>query len=164
MNKQLIIGFSISTLLLFVLAALPYWSAEADTNDETPGLIAMIDSGDLDPMFASAGEQQESSGYDLDGIYTELKQLAKDYKRAKDRDAKERIHVRTKELMGQLFDAKVQMERRRIEAAEERLQQEKRKLENMQTHKLDMVHQASQRALDNGEVPQWAPKNQAGMD
>jgi len=165
MKKQMILGFSVSTVLLLVLATIPYWSAEADTNNDMPALISMIDSGELDPMIASIGTQDtgQEQGYNLGSIYDELKQLAKDYKRAKSRDAKERIHARTQDLMGQLFDAKVQSEQRRITAAEERLRQEKEKLKEMQSHKVDMVHTASTRALENGEIPQWAPK-QAGME
>jgi hypothetical protein len=85
-----------------------------------------------------------------------LKQLAKDYRNANSPDLKPGIASRAEELMGQLFDAKVQFEQDRISALEQRLSDERRKLKDMQNHKRDLVHTGTRKALESGTLPDWA--------
>jgi hypothetical protein len=131
--------------------------------DPVPDFIAAVETGEYEMLFADASQKEGPGGMNLNAIYTELKDLVKKYKKAKSRDSKERIHARAQELMGQLFDAKVQLERRRIQKAEERLTKEKQRLAEMQNHKQDLVHKGVQRALKQGEMPEWAPKKNEEM-
>ena len=102
-------------------------------------------------------DQQNPEGRpDLAGLYGELRDLGRQYKEAQSADAKQRIQQRAEELMGQIFDAKVQKEQRRIEAEERRLNTEKELLHEKQVHKLDLVHQGVQRFFETGEPPEWA--------
>ena len=160
MKRKLLIPISAVLLIAGCLILTPTQQVSADPD---PDFITAVESGEYDILFADAAQRQGPGGMNLGAVYTELKDLVKKYRKADSREAKERIHARTQELMGQLFDAKVQLERRRIEIAEERLAREKRKVAEMQSHKQDLVHKGARRVLDQGELPEWAPKRDEGM-
>jgi len=44
---------------------------------------------------------------------------------------------------------------------ERKLAAEKQRLKDMQSHKKDLVRKAVQRTLSNGEMPEWAPREEA---
>lgn len=161
MKKNPINPTSITMLAAVCLMLTLYQPVSADS---IPDFMAAVEAGDYEILLADATQKEGPGGMNLNAVYTELKELVKKYKKADSRDSKERIHARTQELMGQLFDAKVQLERRQIQAAEERLAKEKQKLAEMQSHKQDLVHKGVQRALQQGELPEWAPKKNEAMN
>lgn len=159
--KSNIIMISIGCFLLATLAFMPLHAAAEDNPDETPAVISTVESGELDLLFADVSQEGGGGGINLSAAYAELRDLVKKYRKAKERVEKERIVTRAEELMGQLFDAKVQSEKRRVEALERKLAEDKRRLKDMQSHKRDLVKTATQRALENGEMPEWAPQREA---
>lgn len=135
----------------------------AQAGDPVPATTAEVKSAvqDPDPEVAAA-DQEGQQGINKAAIYDQLKQLMKNYREARSEDAKQRILNRASELMSQLFDAKVQREQRRLDALQRRLNEEQNRLHEMQLHKEDLVHQGVQRALETGELPDWAaPANRA---
>jgi hypothetical protein len=161
MKKNLIIPISITMLTAICLMFTLNRQVSADS---VPDFIAAVETGEYEILLADATQKQGPGGMNLNAIYSELKELVKKYKKADSHDSKERIHTRAQELMGQLFDAKVQLERRRVQAAEEKLAKEKQRLAEMQSHKQDLVHNGVQRALQQGELPEWAPKKNESMN
>ncbi|RJP79354.1 MAG: hypothetical protein C4524_05260 [Candidatus Zixiibacteriota bacterium] len=137
---------------LILALALP---AAGDNPTPPSAMEQALESGEFELLLAEAG-QRGDGGPDLAAIYEQLRQMGKDYKNARSRDEKQGIANRAEELMGQLFDAKVQHEQRRLETMERRLRDEQDRLRQMQMHKRDLVHQGVQRALENGELPEWA--------
>jgi len=109
----------------------------------------------------NVGERPEG-GPDLAGLYAELRELAKNYKEARSEDAKQRIVARAEELMGQILDAKVQKDQKRIEAEERHLNAKKEALKEKQLHKQDLVHQGVQRFFETGELPEWITRESQG--
>ncbi len=140
--------------LTAVLLIVTFQFSSAGTQPETENEIAVLEPISTELLFANAA-QTETASPNFAAIYSELKDIMKKYKEAKSRNAKERLHNRTQELMGQLFDAKVQTERRRIQAAEEKLAKQKHRLAEMQSHKQDLLHKGVQKALNEGKMPEW---------
>jgi outer membrane murein-binding lipoprotein Lpp len=158
MKKMTVFAAVWLVVILSVMLAFPPNYAKAD---EVPDWVTAVESGEMEILLADAPPDAGSNSSNLGAIYEELRSLAKQYREAKDRNAKERVSARVQDLMGRLFDAKVQMERRRIQAAEEKLNKEKKRLEQLQSHKQDMVHKGTQKLLTEGELPEWAPKRNA---
>lgn len=140
-------------LLLATLSTLP--TGTAGNQQETQNATVALSSDDSDLLFAGV-DQADNPGYNLQSAYAELKDLGKKYRKARERDARQRILTRAEELLEQIFDAKVQKEEQRIQALEKRLNQEKERLHDMQLHKMDLIHNGVQKALDQGELPDWA--------
>ena len=161
MKKKPIMLISIT---MFATVCLIFTLNRPMSADPVPDFIAAVETGEYEILFADATQKQGPGGMNLNAVYSELKELVKKYKKANSHDSKERIHARAQELMGQLFDAKVQLERRRIQVAEEKLAKEKQRLAEMQNHKQDLVHKGVQRALQQGELPEWAPKKNEAMN
>ncbi len=155
MKKMTWFFIAAAPLLLAVTFSSSPGTAQAD---EVPDWVTAVESGDMELLLAEGPPPAEQPSANLSAIYEELRSLAKQYREAKDRNAKERVSARVQDLMGRLFDAKVQMERRRIQAAEEKLNKEKKRLEQLQSHKQDMVHKGTQKLLTEGKLPEWAPK------
>lgn len=145
----------LTILVLAIVMGGTLKTTTADTPEEAPDVIGAIESSAANPLYADI-TQEGGPSYNFGAIYAELRQLMEQYRRAREKDAKQRIMVRAEELMGQLFDAKVQAEQRRIERMEERLNKEKHRLQEMQSHKRDLVHQGVQKAFKTGEMPDWA--------
>jgi hypothetical protein len=135
--------------LLLALTLIPRPAAVAE-NPGTPPAIQAVESGRLEALYAVEGGSPN-----LAGIYSDLKRLAKDYRKAHP-DMKAGIAEKAEDLMGQLFDAKVQEQESRISALERRLQEERERLNSMQAHKRDLVHTATLKALDGRDLPEWA--------
>ncbi len=149
--KTKVMMLSMMILALAILISLQLRPAAAD--DPTPAVIQAIENGQMETLLAEATQE---GGYDLNAIYEELKQLGKQYKRADSRDAKGRIVTRAEELMGQLFDAKLQKEKQRIEVMQRRLDDERHKVAGMEEHKWDLVKEGTQKALNGEPLPEWA--------
>jgi hypothetical protein len=158
----------LSGVALVLAVGTAYLTAQAD--DPVPETTAVVKGAASEPTVAqqeqdptvAAAAQEGQQGINKAAIYDQLKQLGKEYREARSQDAKQRIVNRANDLMSQLFDAKVQREQRRIDALQRRLNEEQNRLHEMQTHKQDLVHQGVQRALDTGELPDWAaPANRA---
>ncbi len=146
---------------LVLIMSIAFLSAQADDPISAATAGVKDAAQEPDPMVAAAA-QEGQQGINKAAIYDQLKQLGKDYREARSQDAKQRILIRANDLMSQLFDAKVQREQRRIDALQRRLNEEQNRLHEMQLHKQDLVHQGVQRALETGELPDWAaPANRA---
>lgn len=152
MKTKMMLILGAASLLAFMVVGLPKSGPAAD--EPVPAVIQAVESGQLEVLVADA-TQDSGRGFDVNAIYDELRSLAKDYHQAREEDAKARVVNRMHDLMGQLFDAKVQKERHRVEVGEKRLNDEKRKLAQMQDHKTDLVKSGVQTVLD-GQLPEWA--------
>lgn len=160
-NKIVLMCFA--ALMLTATAGNPFYAQADDNPDETPAAIAAVESGEIDLLLADISQVGEG-GVNISAAYAELKDLARQYRESRTREAKERVANRAEDVMGQLFDAKVQVEARRIEAMEKRLDAEKQRLKDMQSHKVDLVKKAVSRALENGEMPEWAPSRESSPE
>ena len=157
MKVKLMITLFLASLFLIFVSMTSLQTGTAGNPQGTPTKTIDI-SSDNSAILLSDASQTDDGGYNLKAAYAELKDLGKKYRKARSRDAKQRIVTRAEEVMGQLFNAKVQHEQRRIRALEKRLNQEKERLREMQTHKIDLVHKGVQKALNKGEMPEWAPE------
>jgi hypothetical protein len=140
--------------LLFALTSLRSTAAD---DPALPPVIQAIESPQFEALFAASAQQGDPSP-DMNAAYTELKQLAKNFREANSLDARGRIQTRASELLGQIFDMKVQGEEKRIEKLQARLDVEKAKLGDMQRKKRDLVHEGVQKMMDTKgvELPAWA--------
>ncbi|MCX6641093.1 MAG: hypothetical protein NTW14_11545 [bacterium] len=91
-------------------------------------------------------------------IYGELKRLMKEYRRANEAGAKARIETRMDDLVGQLLDAKVVSQQQHISDLEAKLTAAQDHLHQMQLHKQDLIHEGVQRALQQGQLPDFEKK------
>jgi hypothetical protein len=145
---------SIAIPLVVFLTITPVQVGVADTPQTAPVTIDEWDANLTEILLAQA--ESEGSTYNLSAAYEELKNLAKQYKKAKERGEQERIHMNAEEIMEQIFDAKVQHEQRRLQQMERRIRAEKERLNEMQAHKHDLINQGVKKALEDGEMPDWA--------
>jgi hypothetical protein len=160
MKTALIVCLLATGLLLLAVAGTPQQSTVSE-NPEPGYAIQAVESGQLEALFAQGGGGA-SDNNDVQGMYNELKKIAKEYHNATRPEAKSGLSQRADNLMGILFDAKVQKETKRIDVLERRLKGERDRLKQMQSHKLDLVHKGVQKLLDSGgqEVPEWATPQQ----
>ncbi len=152
--SSLIVAGGLSGILIMA----PWGKAQAD--EPVPPAIQAVESGQLEALYA-AQMQEGGGGPDLTAIYNELKKIAKEYRQARSQEDKSNYEARAEDLMGQIFDARVQGEQRRIQAMEQRLGEEKQRLNDMQRRKQDLVHEGVIKALDTGEMPDWADPKRA---
>lgn len=154
MNTKLTVTAGIIGFFVILIALAP---AGVGIANNTPSTTVTLDEWDANlTEILLAQASQEGTSYNLSAAYEELKDLAKQYRKAKKRGAQERIHVRAEEIMSQIFEAKVQHERKRLQVMEERLRAEKERLNQMQAHKRDLVNKGVEKALSSGEMPDWA--------
>ncbi len=90
-------------------------------------------------------------------IGEELKEIQIQYHETRAIKAKERLHVRSQELVTQLFEAKVRRKVQRIKAIEARLAEEKKSLSELHSRKQKMIQNGTEQALQTGEMPEWGP-------
>lgn len=154
MTKKLLITASITGFMAILLSVAPLSIGVADNPQPTTPAADEWEATFTEFLLAQAS--QEGTSYNLSAAYEELRELARQYRRTREREAKERVRVRAEEIMDQIFNAKVQHERKRLQVMEERLRAEKERLNQMQAHKRDMVNKAVEKALSTGEMPDWA--------
>ena len=155
MKTTLTLSLMVVGALLVLLVLMSPPTAIAENPETVPPVILALESGQADMLFAQV--DQGGGNPDLVAFYNELKQLAKDYKNAtRDRKKQQGIFDRAEELMGRLFDAKVQDYQNLISALELRLKDERARLKSMQLHKQDLLHTGVRKALDEGQLPEWA--------
>jgi len=143
-----------ATLSLASLALLGWLVGAAVAQEPAPTPRAKAKGQQADTM--QNPDDPQGGGPDLAGLYAELRSLAQQFREARQQGNKEHIQVRAEEIMGKIFDAKVQSDMRRIEITERRLNTEKELLHEKQLHKQDLVHQGVQRFFETGEPPEWA--------
>lgn len=158
MKSRLILSLFLAGFFLMVLTTIPLRVTTADNPEEVPDVIAAVESGAAELLFAEISQEVEPS-INQAAIYAELKELVKKYRKSREREAKERIAVRVEELMEQLFNAKVQRERHLVAELEQRLEKAKQRLSQLQDHKGDLVHKGVQKILESGEMPDWAEED-----
>ena len=154
MKRKVMIMTGVAIPLLVFLAMTPLQVGVADTPQTTPVTVDEWDANLTEILLAQA--ERGGSDYNLQGAYEEMKRLAKQYREAREQDAKQRIRTRAGEIMGQIFDAKVQHEQKRLQMMEKRIRAEKERLNEMQSHKHDLINQGVEKALSSGEMPDWA--------
>lgn len=154
MKRKLMITASVAIPLVIILAMAPLQVGVADTPQTAPVTVDEWDANLTEILLAQASS--EGSTFNLSAAYEEMKRLAKQYREAREQDAKQRIRTRAGEIMEQIFDMKVQHEQKRLDKMEKRIRAERERLSDMQTHKHDLINQGIEKALSSGEMPDWA--------
>ncbi|TKJ36862.1 hypothetical protein CEE37_14860 [candidate division LCP-89 bacterium B3_LCP] len=157
MKSRLKLTMGTVVLTAFVISIALMKIGFADNPENGNGSVQISQTSTDILLLADASQDSEGRSSDLSAIYAELRELTKKYRHAKERSSKERIRVRTEELMNHLFNAKVQHDRKRLQVLEEKVRKVRERLTELQSHKSDLVHKGVQRALDSGTLPDWAP-------
>lgn len=149
---------------LVIAAGLSMQAASSDQPKPVPVKKQAIKPVQAEGQIANTTQQGEG-GQDSSDIYMKLRELAKSYRDARSKDDRQNIASRINDLMEKFFTTSLQREQRRIEMEEQRLKAEieareqrlnhaKEALTDRQAHMMDLVHDAVQRLLDTGEMPE----------
>ncbi|MFH1862993.1 MAG: hypothetical protein ABH878_09315 [bacterium] len=157
MKSKTVLTMIFAGVAVAALIIIPRFVTCADDSEPspTPVVASTTEPGlPTETEFASSDDDD----YNPTSYRREMKDLARQYRKARSEDERNTIAQRMDRLMSDLFEARIQMEHRRIEVLERRVMAEKQRIQDMQDHKTDLVHRASQRALESGEFPDWASK------
>jgi len=149
MNAKTIKGI----LILIALAFMGWQIGIAQAQDQQPSPQGKARGQDT--FSPQKPEQKPESGSELAGIYGELRELSNQYDKARSEESKQAILVRAENLMGQIFDAKLNREQVSIEAEEKRLNMRKELLHRRQSQRREWVHRGVQQFFETGEPPEW---------
>jgi hypothetical protein len=145
--KFLLLGLGCAALIALIL-----FSYQPTLASNQGGSNPSIGTTTDQPVLA---QSNPSGTMDKKAVFRELKQLAKKYRRASQEDDKARIRGRAEELMGHLFDDKMQTEEQHIATLEARLAKMKDKMHEMKAHEADLIHQGVTNLLNQGQMPDW---------